>query len=569
MNIINFEKNKYERYKKKYFEAQVLIGESTAWKYKEKSGVKIWHAGSENFSLEVAGFLLNTDVTQKTLSDWLSKWNESFSIIAKTKNEVVAFTDYCRSYPVFYSVQGDELLISNDANKLKDNVKNTNVIGESVFDCLALGYVTGNKTLYSNIKQLRVCEYLLLNHDSSSPVFGKYYLYHDEHNKTEGSEYYFVAKLGEVIDDSIQRLIKSANNAPIVVPISGGLDSRLVLAKLVEHGYKNLSAFSYGPSGNADARIGKDVSEKLAVPWEFVSINSKETRSFYQSEIRKEYSIFADGLNVVPNYQDLLPIYKLKQAGRLFSDTLIVNGQSGDFNSGGHIPESLMSREATLSDLLSELIKKHYSLWGKLLTENNTKKINENIIQLLINVEKDFIHDELTSNELANLYERWEFEERQTKYIINGQRVYDYFSLNWQLPLWDGEFVRFWCDVPVELRYKQKLYRKYLSSWNYKELFKEFNPPISAWSKKASCAIVPLSLLLRLALGRERRNYLIKYFDYISRYGNHYHSFGFKTFVKNIHEIKNPFSLYTMSWLCERGLSSSIDEFGLDPLFDK
>ncbi len=535
----------------------------------EYSSVEIWYAGNKKAVQNIVKSLLDVGISTESLMKLLSKSNASFSVIAKIEKTIFAFTDYCRSYPIFYSIQENEILISNDANKLKDNLKYTNVISESVFDCLALGYVTGNKTLYSNLKQLSVCEYLLLNHDSSSPEFGKYYLYHSRRDEIEGSEDYFVAKLGEVIDGSIQRLINSANNAAIVVPISGGLDSRLVLAKLVEHGYKNLSSFSYGPKGNADARIGKDVSAQLGVPWEFVSISTKETKSFYQSETRKEYSAFADGLNVIPNYQDLLPIYKLKKAGRLSTDTLIVNGQSGDFNSGGHLPESLMSHEATLDDLVSELIKKHYSLWGKLLTENNIKKINENIIQHLINSDEKSIHDELTSNELANLYERWEFEERQIKYIVNGQRVYDYFSLDWRLPLWDGEFVRFWCHVPVELRYKQKLYRKYLSSWNYKELFKEFNPPISAWSKKASCAIVPLSLLLRVTLGRRRRNYLIKYFDYISRYGNHYHSFGFKTFSENIHEIKNPFSLYTLSWLCEQGLSSYIDEFGLDPLFDK
>jgi len=550
-------------------ESKIIIGESTVWKYIEYSNVEIWYAGDIQAIRSIIKSLLSVGICAKSLTSVLVKKNESFSVIAKSGKITFAFTDYCRSYPIFYSVQENEIMISNDANKLKDNIKNTSVIGESVFDCLALGYVTGNKTLYSNLKQLSVCEYLLLNHDLSSPVFGKYYLYHDKRNKTQGSEDYFASRLGEVIDCSVQRLIKNANNAPIVVPISGGLDSRLVLAKLVEHGYKNVSSFSYGPNSNADARIGKDVSGQLGVPWEFVSISSKETKSFYQSDIRKEYSSFADGLNTIPNYQDLLPIYKLKKTGRLSTDSLIVNGQSGDFNSGGHIPDSLMKREATLSDLLSELIKKHYSLWGKMLTENNTKIINENIIQLLKNSDKNSIHDSLTYNELANLYERWEFEERQIKYIINGQRVYDYFSLNWHLPLWDGEFVRFWCGVPVELRYKQKLYRKYLTSWNYKELFKEFNPPISAWSKKASCAIVPLSLLLRITLGRERRDYFIKYFDYISRYGNHYHSFGFKTFAENIHEIKNPFSIYTMSWLCERGLSSHIDGFGLDPLFDK
>ena len=161
--------------------------------------------------------------------------------------------------------------------------------------------------------------------------------------------------------------------------------------------------------------------------------------------------------------------------------------------------------------------------------------------------------NEFTNEALIDIYERWEYEERQIKYILNGQRIYDFLDLKWHLPLWDGEFVRFWCKVPVELRYQQNLYIKYLKKWDYRGLFKDFNPKISAWNKTTSMFVIPTSIVVRLIFGRDLRDKFIRYFDYFSRYGNHYHSFGFKVFSKYIHQIRNPFSLYTLAWLYESG----------------
>ena len=56
------------------------------------------------------------------------------------------------------------------------------------------------------------------------------------------------------------------------------------------------------------------------------------------------------------------------------------------------------------------------------------------------------------------LYEYSEFIDRQSKYVISGQRMYEYYGYSWRLPLWDEEYILFWKKVPLEYKLKQKLY---------------------------------------------------------------------------------------------------------------
>ena len=65
-----------------------------------------------------------------------------------------------------------------------------------------------------------------------------------------------------------------------------------------------------------------------------------------------------------------------------------------------------------------------------------------------------------------DIYEIWEYHERQVKFIIQGQRIYDYFDF-WYLPFWDAAVVRFWSEMPIELRKNQYLYKDYLRKGNF------------------------------------------------------------------------------------------------------
>ena len=79
------------------------------------------------------------------------------------------------------------------------------------------------------------------------------------------------------------------------------------------------------------------------------------------------------------------------------------------------------------------------------------------------------------------MYEFWEWKERQSKFVVNGQQVYDFFELNWFLPFWSKSYLDFWSKVPYNLKKNQKLYIQYLREYNYSGLFDQIRFEQVTW----------------------------------------------------------------------------------------
>jgi asparagine synthetase B (glutamine-hydrolysing) len=70
------------------------------------------------------------------------------------------------------------------------------------------------------------------------------------------------------------------------------------------------------------------------------------------------------------------------------------------------------------------------------------------------------VHD-CPSAEAADVFERWDLQERQAKFICNSVRAYEAFGHDWRLPLFDHELMDFWARVPLDLRFGRKLYFRF------------------------------------------------------------------------------------------------------------
>jgi asparagine synthase (glutamine-hydrolysing) len=476
-----------------------------------------------------------------------------FAAIVEGPDYLLACVDHCRTIPVFFAdrTNGDAPLVSNSARLVKAAAGLEHVDEVSALEASMAGFVTGRHTLYVGLEQLQAGDLLWYDKHSGKTLIRQYYTYRPD-TLNNASEADLIDQLATVTDQAMDRVIAQAGGAPIWVPLSAGLDSRLILCKLVERGYDNLFAFSYGPAGNDEAKAARAIAKRLGVPWQFWPNRNGDMRRLYASPDRADYWAFGDGLCALPNFQDFPTLHGLCQRGKVPDGAVIVNGQTGDFISGGHIPKPLWDNDApTMDDLFAAIVAKHYSLWASLKSPDNLATLRVRMLETL----------ELTGDEqpgrddIIALYERWEYQERQAKYIVNGQRNYDFLDLGWALPLWDRRLVEFWRDVPIEHKFRKRLYRRYLETWDYQGLFRDYKPVVWQWPG-ATKAVLPLFRLIRLLFGTAARDHLLKNLLYFGMYRYQYAPFGYAFFRRHARNLRNPISMLSRHWLAELGVAA-------------
>ena len=537
----------------------VVIVEGSQWKRIGYRDIVIHFRGDEAAGWEISRQFRNQIVgSMEQAASVAAAVKGHFALMVEAPDYAFACVDHCRSIPVFYveSGHGRSLVLSNNARTAQRRAGLVEVDKASVLEASMAGFVTGQHTLYKYLLQLQAGEVLWHDRKENRTCVHNYYRYLPDFNgKYNGS--HLIEGLGNVMQCAFERVVKEANGRKILVPLSAGLDSRVVICMLVESGYKNIEAFSYGPAGNDEAKAARSVAAKLGVPWTFYRDRSKEMCQLYESGICSSYGEFADGLGAAPNLQDLLAVQKVVAANGSAAEAFIVNGQTGDFISGGHIPRSLwQGKDLTIEHLFSEVVKKHYSLWGSLKTRENLQTIQGRFRQALA-LEGNI---KASKQQLIELYELWEYQERQAKFIINGQRAYEYVGLDWALPFWDREVVDFWRGVPHEQKFNQKLYKQYLETWDFESLFSGWAPTVWHWPGAVK-GVLPILRLTRLTLGRRARDWLLKRFLFIGMYRHQYAPFGFRTFFKHAGNLRNPISLISRKWLVDLGLSHGVSGF--------
>lgn len=345
-----------------------------------------------------------------------------------------------------------------------------------------------------------------------------------------------ISRLAEITNEVFCDLCEDLKDRPVLVPLSGGLDSRLVLAKLHEFDHPNVAAFSYGVYGNDEAKIARQVARRLSIPWFFIPSNHKR----FLNCGGFEYWEYADGLSSLPFMQDVDVLQVLLKHGKIAKNTIVVNGQTGDFITGGHIPKALIGKDkGDIGVLVKEIIKKHYSMWSDLKTAENVQTMSGRI--------KEILKPYIGICTLTQLYELWEWQERQSKYVVNGQRAYDWLDLEWRLPLWDDRLMEFWLEVPVEQKLEQKLYKSYLKEYNYKNVF-DISIQVNKWPGMRYI-IVLIARAIGLFFGPYAKGIVYKYGTYFGSSGYQFHYWGLPWFLRRIKHARNALSFMVIEWV--------------------
>jgi len=247
--------------------------------------------------------------------------------------------------------------------------------------------VLENKTLLKNVYQIPSASYLLI--DKNHLLLRKYWAFKYKKQRFDNlSE--ATKRLSDGYDQLFSDVKTLLDGRKILIPLSGGYDSRLVLGGLLKVGVERgkIITFTYGDLKYVDSKISKKVAEKAGVQHYFIPYD-KEARKFYRNHI-KTFFLYAGNAISAPCMQEWYALHKLKTMGVLDQDMVIISGYGGVLP--GHYIKSQFFNP-TLS--LMDEIKKEISDFVLLRHFENDRKIRNQVVDKIIASEY-FVNNEDT-----------------------------------------------------------------------------------------------------------------------------------------------------------------------------
>ncbi|WP_336024669.1 hypothetical protein [Halobellus salinisoli] len=256
------------------------------------------------------------------------------------------------------------------------------------------------------------------------------------------------------------RVVRVADGRPVLVPLSGGWDSRLVAAELVARDVE-VVGFTFGAHGHGDVEVSRDIASALGIDWEWVEYTTDRWHDWYHSPARRRYHEYAFNLDSLPFLAEWPAVAELLERGDVPEDALVCPGHTVATPSE-RVPDAWVTAAEegtrgdapTTADVVEHILDTHYSLWEWSDADFRERFVDRIKAEAGLTTVRD-------ATEAVAAYERWEWATRMTTFTNGDCRLYEWFGFDWWLPLWDREYVEFWASVPLAHRHKKALQREY------------------------------------------------------------------------------------------------------------
>jgi len=422
---------------------------SGKWLLLEKEKSSLWIKSLKNSvndpGLRKIGDNLMSELNQLKVNDEDAEFlkKEKFwhlSLVFESPEYTLLKSDIIRSTPLLYRFCDDSLWIS-DRIKFKNGHK---IDRELIYEFTEMNNVLGDRTVFQDVSGVQAAEILIFKNDEIKR--SRYFRY----NIDQAAEIYDYSKLksnAKTLDTIFQEIFREivdgmSGRGRIIVPLSGGHDSRIIVNYLYKLGYKNVVCYTYGMPGNIQSKISEQVAKAAGYEWHFIEYTEEKWYELHSSGTFDKYIEYASNGISNPHLQDFLSIYELSKNKVL---------RKGDLFMPGHGLDVLTNNldYSKLSGSAAERALKKFS-WS----EDFSKKKPEALFSIL-----NQIFEESGVSEAAFLdYLVW--QERQAKFIFNSFRVYEFFGYEALAPFWDHRLVEFWLSVSKTLKFSRDFFKE-------------------------------------------------------------------------------------------------------------
>ncbi|MCR2048497.1 asparagine synthase C-terminal domain-containing protein [Acetatifactor muris] len=417
-----------------------------------------WHNGEYLDGENLLSFFSDIK-SEELLEHSLNRFNGCFAGCVLINEILYLFTDHIRSIPLFYDnrrrIISDNTGFVELTSKEVDKVAVAEVIKSTM-------HVSNDRTFSEQVKQVMACNIVALDRSGNCRKIIYYQHIHSDSNFKSSYDQY-LSEISVLTHNVFKRMIDSVGDQTMIVPLSGGYDSRFIVTELKELGCKNVVCYTYGFSDDTEETgISKKVAEKLGYQHFYAKIEETVWEDLFENETAGyflEYDYFCCNL---PHIQEIMALIELRKNPLFPQKGVIIPGFCADIFGGSYTLAVEQDQEYEYSiDLLTEFIFHRFFSVNEKFKHYNLK-IKEDI--------KAFFQEGKYSvtnlREFDAAAESWFAVHKIAQFILICLKTYEFFGYSWRMPFWDKEMIEYWYQIPMYYKQEQSLYDySLMESW--------------------------------------------------------------------------------------------------------
>ncbi|OFR31180.1 asparagine synthase-related protein [Actinomyces sp. HMSC065F11] len=381
------------------------------------------------------------DTATTSVTDWARLQPGNWGAIIQQGNQVFACTDGPRSYPLLYTRVDGELVLSSTPNELLAKLAAPTRNHSAAEEFRHLGYVTGTDTLVDGVSTVPAGSAVTFDADATTSTSSHTGAF--KHELLDVPTEAHLQSFYETLLELTNNMVVNSNGHQILIPLSGGADSRLILTLLREVDAKNVLTFTYGVGKSEEGGISQSVANGLGFDWKYIQLDPTAVHDRWYRHDTTKFLQDTWSANALPHIQDWFALQELSEDQDVDERAVISPGHTvvgNEHDSWSFAPE-VPIRHHEMARIISH---HHFILQGNPNFALRNRYALEKLEQFL-----DTYWADSNPNMRAHVLAQYNILERQAKYINNSVRAYEHFGFQWAMPMLETPAYDSWFSVPA------------------------------------------------------------------------------------------------------------------------
>lgn len=307
--------------------------------------------------------------------------------------------------PVYYAILNGSLVFSTKLFSLaRCGALPPRLERSAVRALFAFEYVTGDKTIIEGIKLLAPATVLRFRRNSCN--FTSYQRAIRHVSVAHRSRRDAADELYGCLYRSVGTVIR--HHPRVLIPLSGGMDSRALLHCALEHA-ADIRTATFGVSGCRDVVYARQVAARAGIPHDVAETNGLFLREWL------DYAVYVSGGMMSVNHIHIMALAHVLES----EERVVLDGLSGDMLLGGHIKWWALQGRST-DAVIRRFLDLHARGWRSPVLR---QLLQPCVAETLAQQAEDTVAQYLRNRSLGALWRRcsaFDLCERQRRFIQNG-----------------------------------------------------------------------------------------------------------------------------------------------------